>query len=148
LRTPSARNAANSALCCGKIATPAGRTAAGSTAFSRATPSSPPSSAVCAAATRVLSVRSGSIIAASGAISPGALIPASMTANRCTAGSSRVSVSGTPRWLLRLPSVASTPPAAPPSSSASRFLVEVLPALPEMPTTGPVNVRRCACAIA
>ena len=49
------------------------------------------------------------IIAASGPISPGALMPASITANLWSAGSRRVRVSGTPRWLLRLPSVAITP---------------------------------------
>jgi len=58
------------------------RIAAASTAFSRATPSRPPSSARCAGPTSVTKTRSGSIIAASGPISPGALIPASMTARR------------------------------------------------------------------
>ena len=91
---------------------------------------------------------SGSIIAASASISPGALMPASTTAMRCRTGSRRVNVRGTPRWLLRLPSVAATPLAAPPRRSASKSLVEVLPALPEIPTTGPGNARRCMRAIA
>ena len=49
-------------------------------------------------------------IAASAAISPGWFMPISTTAARCS-GRSRSSVSGTPQWLLRLPSVRSVGPA-------------------------------------
>ena len=145
--TVRAWNAGSPATARGKIATPPTRSAAGSTAFSRATPSSPPRSCVCAGAMRVTIVTSGAIIAASGAISPGALMPASITARRCLAGSSRVRVNETPRWLFKLPSVASTPPASPPSRSARRSLVDVLPALPVIAATGPRKARRCSRAI-
>ena len=119
-----------------------------STAFSWATESSPPRSARWAGPTIVTRTMSGSIIAASAPISPGALIPASTTAKRCRAGSSRQSVSATPIWLFRLPSVASTPAPSPPRRSARSSLVEVLPALPVIPTTVPRKFLRCSRAIA
>ncbi len=65
-----------------------------------------PSSSVWAAAMSVMIDTSGRIIPASVTISFGELMPASTTANLWAAGSRRVSVSGTPIWLFKLPSVA------------------------------------------
>ena len=71
---------------------------------------------------------------ASSAISPAWLAPISITAVPCS-GRSRSRVSGTPMWLLRLPSVASTGPRAA-HTAASICLVVVLPLLPVTPITG------------
>ncbi len=74
-------------------------------------------------------------MAASAAISPGWFIAISITAVRCS-GLSRSSVSGTPQWLFRFPSVRSVG-AAVASAAATRSLVVVLPTLPVTPMSVP-----------
>ena len=59
----------------------------------------------CTASTVVISATCGRASRASGAISPGAFMPISMTAKSRSAGI-RASVSGTPQWLLKLFSAA------------------------------------------
>ncbi len=80
---------------------------------------------------QVMTPSCGWAMAASAAISPGWFAPSSMTAN-ATAGGVFSTVTGTPRWLLRLPRVACTAPAAPQASATSSLTV-VLPLEPVTP---------------
>ncbi len=92
----------------------------------------------------VITATCGRASAASAAISPGALVPISITAER-VACRSRSSVSGTPSALLNERSLATTDPRDA-SAAATSSLVVVLPLLPVMPTTSgqraPSSVRR------
>ena len=83
-------------------------------------------------------------MAASASISPGALVPISMTA---IASSVRVStVIGTPMRLFRFPWVAATFTPLARSAAAVSSLVVVFPAEPVIPTTRPPHSSRWACA--
>jgi hypothetical protein len=70
------------------------------------------------------------------------LAPISMMAMRCS-GFNFNRVSGTPMWLLRLPSVANVARFAP-NTAWANSLVVVLPLVPVMPITGMSRVRRCS----
>ncbi len=111
-----------------------------SAVFSSCTPSSDPKNSVCALATTVTAPMVGRLIAASAAISPGWLAPSSRATARCSAPSLS-SVSGSPHWLLKLPSGFSTGPSAP-STEAISSLVVVLPLEPVTAATGSANRSR------
>src|SRR5258705_330742 len=111
-----------------------------SEAFSRAIASSEPSPSRCALPALVMSAAPGSPSPASIAISPAWLVPSSTAAARCP-GVRRSRVTGTPQWLLRLPSVLSTGPAVA-STAATRSLVVVLPALPVIAISNPCHCSR------
>ena len=85
----------------------------------------------------------GAAIAARRAISPGWFMPISITAAWC-AGCKRISVSGTPISLFRLPRVARRPssPKAAARIAAIISLTVVLPLLPVTPMTGMANCAR------
>ena len=117
-----------------------------SEAFSRAIASSEPRCSRCALPALVMTAAPGRASAARNAISPGRFIAISTTAARC-AGSSRSSVSGTPQWLLRFPSVFSVA-ALLPSTAATRSLVALLPALPVTHSISPVQRSRQRAATA
>mmetsp|Transcript_4306 Transcript_4306/g.18306 ORF Transcript_4306/g.18306 Transcript_4306/m.18306 type:complete len:297 (-) Transcript_4306:245-1135(-) len=114
-------------------------------AFARATPSRSPTPSRCAGATFVTTRTFGLAIAASAAISPGALMPISSTHARADGGARRI-VSGSPTWLLKFPSVACV--CSSPSASAHMSRAVVFPTLPVIPTTGPSNRRRTSDASA
>ena len=83
----------------------------------------------------------------SGAISPGWFMPISITRKRVSMGAPS-SVSGTPRWLLKLLGLACVGPIAAHAASTSRRVV-VLPALPVMATHQAFGMRwRHAAAMA
>jgi len=122
--------------------TSSGRAVRNRAPFSWATPSRPPSSSRWAGPTFTSSRTSGSAISARRWISPGALVPISTTiASAWWGQASRVI--GTPKWLLRLPTVWCTRPSGAMASAMSARVV-VLPELPDRPTTGPANRRRAA----
>ena len=77
-------------------ATPPGSSPSKIAAFSRAIPSMSPKAARCTASTVVIIATCGRASRASGAISPGAFMPISITAKSQSAGI-RASVSGTPQ---------------------------------------------------
>ena len=80
-------------------ATPPGSSPAKIEAFSRAIPWMFRNAAMCTAATVVIIATCGRASRDSGAISPGAFMPISITAKSASAGI-RAKVSGTPQWLL------------------------------------------------
>ena len=82
---------------------------------------------------------------ASGSISPGLFMPISTTRYRVSAGAES-SVSGTPRWLLKLLGLACVGPSSRKTASTRRRTV-VLPALPVMATHQALG-SRCRHAVA
>ena len=96
---------------------------------------------MCTAATLVTSPIVGWAMAARSAISPGSLMPSSITAASCVASSVK-SVIGTPTRLLRLPRVNTVAWPSPVSAAATSSFVVVLPTEPVMQTTGTSKRRR------
>ena len=83
----------------GSTAKPLGRTAARSLAFSAAMASTEPKNSMCAGPMEAMAAALGRRMSASGSMSPGWLMPASMTAKRASSGTARTE-SGRPTSLL------------------------------------------------
>ena len=90
----------------------------------------------CSRCALLSSATLGAARAASSAISPGWFIPSSTTAARCQVLSSwrrPSSVSGTPRWVLKLPAVANA--ASPSHARRMVAIICVTVVLPLLPVT-------------
>jgi hypothetical protein len=116
-----------------RIAVPPAGRASTNSPFARATPSSPPTRSVCAAATPVTTPMSGRATAQRRAISPSPRMPNSTTSTSVSSGAATI-VTGSPCSLLKLRSLAATRRSAA-TAAATRSLVLVLPTLPVIPTT-------------
>ncbi len=89
---------------------------------------------------RVTTAMSGRRMSRSGAISPGWLMPASITP-KAQSRPSPATLSGRPISLLKLPDVRAVRPRVPSRSATSSF-VSVLPTLPVTPTRRAGSCRR------
>ena len=120
----------------GYTATPEVPSASMAAPFSRATASTLAMNSWCSRCALFTRLTVGAAMRASSAISPGWFMPSSITAAWCQRVSSwrrRSTVSGTPMWLLKLPSVANAP--SPHQACRMQPSICVTVVLPLLPVT-------------